>query len=161
MRSSHAELAARVRCSLAGSLAPRFFLLYSCGALGRTDQIREGEKGEPNGEQILPSAPWHLVSSRGFQRVDICRDITSLLGDGSNLVGGFCLSSRSTCTALFLQDLKQKRERVREKKKKCTANSTLVSHLLLVYSPFVPIRTQPVQIMLIASDRRRSRRECA
>lgn len=117
MRSSHAELAARVRCSSAGSLAPRFFLVYSCGALGRTDQIREGEKGDPNGEQILPAAPWHLVSSRGFQRVDICRDIMSLLGDGSNLVGGFCLSSRSTCTALFLQDLKQKKGKGEGKKK--------------------------------------------
>lgn len=103
------------------------------------------------------SLPPGTLSAAGDSSEWIFAATSRLFGYASNLVGGFRFSSRSTSTALFIQDLKHKRE---GGGKNCTANPTLVSHLLLVYSPLVPLRTKPVRFMLIASDRRRSLREC-
>lgn len=81
------------------------------------EQIRYGRQGGGNWkENRFFSLPPGTLSATGDSSGWIFTATSRLLGYGSNLVGGFYLPSRSACIALFIQDLKQKRERERRKR---------------------------------------------
>lgn len=126
MRSPHAELTAWVRCSSNGCPAPRFSLVYSCAASGRTDQIREGVTvggwGGNRKEKRFFFLPPGTLSAVGNTSGWIFATASRLLGV---TVPTWWEGSVSLAGQTVLHCLQLKREKER-KKKNCTASPTLV-----------------------------------